>query len=95
MVAKKAVKEETTTVSLQECAKETMRKLGVKKVFVSPDGYVFPLEADVRAYVGKNGSYETVTDEMGEVPEETSVSEKEAGNKLLDKHTHIDETDGN
>lgn len=93
MAARKAIKKEANA-SLQEIGKEAMRKLGLKKVFVSPDEYVFLNEADVRAHVGKNGSYETVTDET-EVQEETPVPEKGTGDKVLDEHKHIDETDGN
>ena len=80
--------------SLLSSAKETMRKLGVKKAFMSFDGYVFLNEADVRAYVGKDSSYKTVTDET-EIQDETPVPEKEAGDKVPDEHKHIDETDGN
>lgn len=91
MAGKKTVKQKTAP-SVQEEAKETMRKLGVKKAYVSEDGYVFLNEADVRAYVGKNGSYKAVADEV-EIQEENPAEEQKAEDKVLDKH--IDETDGN
>ncbi len=93
MAARNKTKTETAS-SLRELGKEAMRKLGLKKVFVSPDEYVFLNEADARAYVGKDGSYETVTEET-EVQKEIPVPEKVAGDKSLNEHTNIDETDGN
>lgn len=95
MAAKKTVKKELAAAVLEN-AKEAMRKLGVKKVYVSEDGYVFALEADVRAYVGKDGSYGTVTDsDKVEAVKEAPKPETGTGDNKLDEHTHIDETDGN
>lgn len=66
--------------SVLESAKRAMQTLKVDKVFVSPDGYIFPKESDARAYVGKGGNYSTVTKADLIKPDEKAKS-PEAGGK--------------
>lgn len=74
MAANKKVKAVEVSASTVQSAKKAMQALKVDKVFVSKDGYIFPKECDVRAYVGKDGEYSTITDETQE-----TVPAKEKG----------------
>ena len=59
-----AVQTKTKTevsASVLEAALKAMQTLKVNKVYVTPDGYIFPKECDARSYAGKDGKYEPLT----------------------------------
>lgn len=53
-------KTEVSAFVLKDALK-VMQTLKIDKVHVTDDGYIFPKSCDVRAYVGKDGSYTTLT----------------------------------
>ena len=57
---KSTIKAEVST-SVLKSALKTMQTLKIDKVHISADGYIFPKACDARAYVGKEGSYTTLT----------------------------------
>lgn len=90
MAAKKVVKT-GATVSVMESATKALKVNKADKVFVSKDGYVFLKESDVRAYVGKDGSYSIVTEsDMIEFTSPTDPEKKEKSGKAADSVKNSD-----
>lgn len=59
--AKNTTSKTEVSASVLKSALQTMQTLKIDKVHVSADGYIFPKACDARAYVGKDGSYTTLT----------------------------------
>lgn len=75
-----------------------------EKVFLTADEYIFLNESDVRAYVGKDGSYTTVTEDSKldktNPEEKTAVENKgkeeskadtQKSDKVIDEHKKTEE----
>lgn len=89
--------------SALEKALKVLKANKVEKVFLTADEYVFLKESDVRAYVGKDGSYATVTADSKPVnevkPEETPEADKKGkeekagkvSDKAIDEHKKAEE----
>lgn len=59
--AKDTVSKTEVSASVLKDALKVMQTLKIDKVHVTDDGYIFPKSCDARAYVGKDGSYTTLT----------------------------------
>lgn len=62
MAEKKTTTAKTeVSASVLKAALKAMQTLKINEVHVTPDGYIFSKERDVRSYVGKDGEYKTLT----------------------------------
>ena len=59
--AKNSTSKTEVSASVLKAALKAMQTLKIDRVHVSADGYIFPKACDARAYVGKDGSYLTLT----------------------------------
>jgi len=77
--AKNSTSKTEVSASVLKAALQTMQTLKIDKVYVTDDSYIFPKSCDARAYVGKDGSYMTLT--KADCRSKPEKEEKEKKNK--------------